>query len=66
MIKYSTYKVYKNTETGEILRVALTDKEELVKIAKNSDKAVWKELDSDPNAGMGENLNKKDLAGRVD
>jgi hypothetical protein len=40
MIKYSTYKVYKNTETGEILRVALTDKEELVKIAKNSDKAV--------------------------
>jgi len=43
MEKYSTYDVYKNKETGEILREAF--KGELEKLASKDE---WDRLDKDP------------------
>ena len=45
MEKYSTYRVFKNKETGEIIRKAYEEIEELEKLASNEE---WVELEKDP------------------
>lgn len=47
MEKYSTYHVYKNKETGEIVRKVFEEAEELEKYASSE---KWEELDEDPEA----------------
>lgn len=47
MDKYATYRVFKNTQTGEIRRYLMDDEinNELEKIAESTE---WEELDEDP------------------
>ena len=44
MEKYSTYDVYKNKNTGEILRVSFSESLE----KKAEDMSQWEKLDEDP------------------
>lgn len=44
LVKYGTYRVFKNKDTEEVLRVA--PGEELEKLAE--DKSLWVELTEDP------------------
>lgn len=51
MYKYGTYNIYKNTTTGKLKRIPLSDEDELIKIGSQSE---WILLDNEPE------LEKKD------
>ena len=49
MNKYATYRVFKNKQTGEIVRVAHTsDDKEMTKVSELKDEKCWIEMDIDP------------------
>ncbi len=56
MIKYGTYKMYRNINTDEVIEVALADEVELEKYAGNKN---WKEVGHESSSADTESSNEE-------